>query len=108
MTKRVFLLTGTAVAGLCLAASGQVQQQASTLPEPYATKSVTNGPRVVPRPEGAKLTVPQGFVLEEYATGFKVPRFMLIAPGGEILISDAADGGGVYALTDKTKSFKDP
>ena len=105
MTKSAFLLTGLAVASLSLAVSGQVQQQQATLPEPYATKSVTNGPRVVARPEGAKLTVPAGFQVEEYMSGFKVPRFMLLAPGGEVLISDSADGGGVYALMSKEKKL---
>src|ERR1022692_2436565 len=105
MTKRSILLAGLAAASLSLAVSGQVQQQAATLPAPYTTVSVTNGPRVVERPEGAKLTLPKGFEVEEYMGGFKVPRFMLLAPGGEILISDSADGGGVYALAGKEKKL---
>jgi glucose/arabinose dehydrogenase len=98
MTKSLILL-------LAVCAQGQVQQQAATLPAPFATQSVTNGPRVVERPEGAKLTLPKGFEVEEYMGGFKVPRFMLLAPGGEILISDSADGGGVYALAGKEKKL---
>ena len=84
----------------------QEQQSAAKLPPPFATPSSTNRPKVVPKPEGAQLKLPQGFEIEEYASDFQVPRFMLIGPSGEILLSDAADGGSVYALVDKNKSFK--
>jgi len=88
-------------------ASAQVQQQEAKLPPPYATPSATNQPRVVTRPNGAKLQVPQGFEIEEYATGFNTPRFMLTGPSGEIILSDSADGS-VYVLVDKNKSYKNP
>jgi glucose/arabinose dehydrogenase len=101
--KTILLLA--AIPALMLA---QVQQFEAKLPAPFATPSATNRPHVVPAPDGARLSVPQGFAIEEYATGFKVPRYMIIGPSGEILISDSDDGGGVYALTDKNKSFKDP
>ena len=35
------------------------------LPEPYHTKSAVNPPRIIPRPENAVLTLPEGFVIEE-------------------------------------------
>jgi glucose/arabinose dehydrogenase len=55
---------------------------------------------VIPQPEGAKLSVPKGFQVEIYQEGFKVPRFMLLGPSNEILLSDAARGtaGAVYVL----------
>ena len=68
--------------------------------KPYHTKSVTNPPRVISRPEGAKFTLPQGFVIEEYLAGFNQPRFMALGPQGEILLSDMA-AGIVYAIKDK-------
>ena len=85
----------------------QVQQQEAKLPPPYATPSSTNPPKVVNRPDAAQLQVPHGFEIEEYATGFETPRFMLTAPGGEILVSDSS-AGAVYVLVDKNKSFKNP
>jgi glucose/arabinose dehydrogenase len=103
MIKQVILLSGLATLALGARSTGQVQQNPATLPAPFATESVTNGPRVVARPEGAKLTLPAGFTVEEYMDGFKVPRFMILAPGGEILISDSDDGGAVYALVGKEK-----
>lgn len=95
---------------LFLAASAgfaQVQQQEAKLPPPYATPSSTNQPRVVSRPDGAQLQVPHGFNIEEYATGFNTPRFMLAGPSGEIILSDSSEGS-VYVLVDKNKSYKNP
>src|SRR5882762_2609576 len=77
----------------------QDQQFESKLPPPYATKSATNGPKVVDRPDGAVLHVPDGFKIEEYASGFNRPRFMLAGPSGEILLSDMTNNGAVYVLT---------
>ena len=77
------------------------------LPPPFHTKSSTNRAQVIPRPDGAQLTLPPGFKIEEYATGgFERPRFMLAAPGGEILLSDTVPNGTVFVLTDKKKAFK--
>ena len=46
------------------------------LPPPYATGSSVNGPKLVRRPDDAKLQVPRGFKIEEYATGLQNPRFL--------------------------------
>jgi len=80
----------------------QVQQFDAKLPPPGATPSSVNGPKVVDRPEVAHLQVPQGFAIEEYATGFEEPRYMTFGPSGEILLSDSKKGI-VYVLTDKAK-----
>ena len=37
------------------------------LPAPYATSSSTNRPKVIARPDGAQLRVPQGFNVEVWA-----------------------------------------
>jgi glucose/arabinose dehydrogenase len=70
------------------------------LPPPYATPSVNNGPRVIPKPNDARLNVPPGFQAEVFAEGFSKPRFMTLGPGGEILLADSADkpNGTVYIL----------
>ncbi len=75
------------------------------LPPPYATPSVNNGPRVVPRPNGAALRVPPGFHAEVWAEGFKRPRFMLLGPGSELLVADSASGreGAVYVVKGKDR-----
>src|SRR6266853_3997899 len=108
MTKTTVVLAGIAAITASGLIAWQEQQYATKLPAPFATPSSTNRPRVISRPDGGQLKLPQGFEIEEYATDFQVPRYMLIGPSGEILLSDAADGGSVYALVDKNKSFKDP
>lgn len=62
-----------------------------------------NAPTVVPRPPGAQIKVPAGFSVDEYATGFERPRFMVEGPGGEVLVSDTIPKGSVIALRDGTK-----
>ncbi|MFN7995166.1 MAG: PQQ-dependent sugar dehydrogenase [Bryobacteraceae bacterium] len=62
------------------------------LPPPNATPSSNNGPRVVSKPGDAQLHVPAGFAVNAYAEEFARPRYMLLGPGGELLLSDAAEG----------------
>jgi len=90
---------------LLLAASAIFYAQQKDLPAPFATPTANNRPRVIPQPEGAKLSVPAGFQVEIYQEGFKVPRFMLLGPSNEILLSDAARGtdGAVYVLQGKQR-----
>jgi glucose/arabinose dehydrogenase len=82
-------------------------QQAPQLPAPFATSSATNAPRVVEPPSGATLHVPQGFSVSTWASGFDMPRFMLLAPGGEVLLSDSG-AGIVYAFAGGKPESKKP
>jgi glucose/arabinose dehydrogenase len=91
------ILSGTVIlaAGAAIFYASEVK-----LPPPYATPSANNGPRVIPKPAGARLHVPAGFTVDVYAEGFARPRYMIEGPGGELLLSDAADGpdGTVYVM----------
>jgi len=78
-------------------------QSSQTLPAPYATPSINNGPKIIPRPEGVQVKVPAGFVVEEYAAGFTRPRFMVEGAGGEVLVSDTVANGSVMVLKDGAK-----
>lgn len=89
-------------AALGLAAFGQQPQ----LPAPYHTPSASNAPKVIERPDGARLQVPAGFNVEEFASGFERPRYMIYGRAGEILLSDSPKGGSVYALADRNKDYK--
>ena len=62
------------------------------LPAPYDTPSSANFPKLIPKPEGASLKLPAGFKVETFATGFTGPRAMLLAPNGDILITEANSG----------------
>jgi glucose/arabinose dehydrogenase len=59
------------------------------LPPPYQTESVNNDARVVARPAGAQLRVPAGFKIEQYAAGFRDPRYLLTAPNGDIFVTES-------------------
>src|SRR5713226_5546492 len=39
------------------------------MPKPFESPSVNNGPKLVKRPEGAMPIVPNGFKVEEFASG---------------------------------------
>ena len=70
------------------------------LPPPYQTESVYNRPKVVARPKGAQPQVPPGFKIEEYASGFDDPRFLLTAPNGDIFVTES-DANAIKVLRDK-------
>jgi glucose/arabinose dehydrogenase len=75
----------------------------SDLPAPKIEDNVNNGPKVIPRPEGAKLTMPPGFEIGTYAEGgFTRPRWMALAPNGDVWLADSM-GGKVVVLRDANK-----
>jgi glucose/arabinose dehydrogenase len=59
------------------------------LPPPFQTESVTNDADVVKQPEGAGLSVPSGFEVEQFAAGFSDPRYLLTAPNGDIFVTES-------------------
>jgi glucose/arabinose dehydrogenase len=62
------------------------------LPQPYATKSSYNGPKVVARPESAWPVAPAGFKVQLYATGLDNPRLLRTAPNGDIFLAESDPG----------------
>lgn len=62
------------------------------LPAPYATQSVGNGPRMVPRPTNAWPKAPPGFKVELFANDLKNPRQIRRAPNGDIFVAETAAG----------------
>ncbi len=77
--------------------------QQPKLPPPFHTPSASNPPRVIERPDGARLQAPAGFDVREFATGFERPRYMILGPSGEILLSDSVKLGRVFALADRNR-----
>jgi glucose/arabinose dehydrogenase len=66
--------------------------RADSLPRPYATPSAQNPPQIVKQPADAELHLPLGFKAELFATGFSGPRKMLLAPNGDVIVSDTYAG----------------
>jgi glucose/arabinose dehydrogenase len=76
-----------------LDAPGQLHQiRAGALPAPYATRSSNNHPSVVSMPAGAKLALPAGFRIDTFVTGLEGPRKMLLAPNGDIFVTEIRGG----------------
>ena len=74
--------------------------KASDLPAPKIENEVNNGPRVVARPAGARLTMPPGFEISTFAEGgFTRPRWMALAPNGDVFLADSM-GGKIIVLRD--------
>src|SRR5262249_14565147 len=65
---------------------------ATDLPEPFATKSSSNGPDVVARPDNAWPVTLPGFKVGLYATGLDNPRWMRTAPNGDIFLAEMEPG----------------
>jgi len=62
------------------------------LPEPFASESATNGPKIVPRPEKAWPLAPKGFKVGLFASGLTNPRILRTAPNGDIFLAETSAG----------------
>lgn len=78
----------------CLVAA----EEGVKLPEPFATPSAKNSPKVIPRPATGQLKLPIGFKVEEYLDGIERPRYMALGPSKELLIADTRANGAVWLV----------
>jgi hypothetical protein len=69
----------------------------AALPSPFATPSTRNGPQLTARPANAELALPPGFHIEPFAAHLMGPRKMLVAPNGDIFVSET-NGGRISVL----------
>jgi len=69
------------------------------LPAPYATRSAGNGPRSTKPPAGFLPTVPAGFRVNVFASDLKTPRWLAVAPNGDIFLAETG-AGNVVILRD--------
>jgi glucose/arabinose dehydrogenase len=103
LDRHVAQIIGTALA-LALAMPallpGQVTHgQKPKLPAPFATKSAGNGPDREKPPAGFLPSVPPGFRVNVFAANFKYPRWLTVAPNGDIFLADMG-AGEVVVLRD--------
>src|SRR5258708_27462401 len=66
--------------------------KASDLPRPNATESAANQSKVVPRPADAWPQVPEGFKIDQAATGLEGPRTIVTAPNGDLFAAESNPG----------------
>ncbi len=68
----------------------------SDLPAPVTgadpEKSIGSNVTIVPPPQAALPQVPQGFAVHVFATGFKQPRTLRVAPNGDIFLAESGTG----------------
>jgi glucose/arabinose dehydrogenase len=62
------------------------------LPEPYATHSASNAPKLVERPDNVWPVALPGFKVGLYATGLDNPRTLRTAPNGDIFLTESEAG----------------
>lgn len=87
-------------------ASGHYNITLADLPPPEVQKGPVNFSRVIPRPEGANLTLPQGFEASVFAEGdLKRPRMLALAPNGDIFVAES-EGNRISILRDKDNDGK--
>ena len=72
--------------------------QEPKLPAPFETKSSGNGPNREKPPEGFLPTVPAGFKVNVYVSGVRRPRWLTVAPNGDILLADTTGRGVIMVL----------
>ena len=77
--------------------------QKPKLPAPFATNSAGNGPDKAKPPAGFLPTVPPGFRLNVFAANFKRPRWLTVAPNGDIFLADTG-AGEIVVLRDPQRT----
>src|SRR5215470_3231335 len=92
MWRRIFFLFALSVAVAGNLAAQVTHGQKPKLPAPFETRSAGNGPERENPPEGFLPTVPAGFRVNEYARSFKRPRWLTVAPNGDIFLADTGAG----------------
>jgi glucose/arabinose dehydrogenase len=73
--------------------------QPSSLPKPYATPAVENSSKGITRPSGALPQVPKGFAVSLFADNLADPRWMAVAPNGDVFLTEP-DANKVTILRD--------
>ncbi len=88
------------VGGLLLLASAstvsaevgeRIRLTPADLPAPYATRSVSNSPRVVSRPPDAAPKAPAGFRVSLFRAGLSHPRHLIAAANGDVLLAEPSE-----------------
>lgn len=84
-------------------------EDAVNLPAPFATESVQNFSNVVGWEEGRMPIAPAGFTVSKFADSLDNPRWIYVAPNGDVLVAEAnTESSGVKkikgVISGKTKS----
>jgi len=76
------------------------------LPQPYATKSARNFVKVIGWSGDHKPVAPAGFTVTKFASGLDNPRWIYVAPNGDIFIAESATQRRINSiLTSKSQNL---
>jgi glucose/arabinose dehydrogenase len=64
----------------------------SDMPKPFATPAVENSSKTIPRPDGVVPQVPKGFTASVFADHLDNPRWMAVAPNGDVFLAQPKTG----------------
>jgi glucose/arabinose dehydrogenase len=71
--------------------SQRIQIRVSDLPQPDASQSASRSPQVIDRPADVQLQAPPNFKVEVFAQGLSRPRWLLVAPNGDVFLAESYD-----------------
>lgn len=94
------LLAFMGSAGFAADQPGQhFEVKTSDLPKPYATAAVENSSQGIARPSNAMPQAPKGFAVSLFADNLTNPRWMAVAPNGDVFLSEP-DANRIVILRD--------
>ncbi|HSC18721.1 MAG TPA: PQQ-dependent sugar dehydrogenase [Rhizomicrobium sp.] len=109
MLKRhmLVLLASTVFAAAAVADAPGMKHEirAQDLPKPYATPAVDNSSQTVSRPKGWLPQVPKGFSISVFAGRLSDPRFMALAPNGDVFLAEPSAGKITLLRGGKASTF---
>jgi glucose/arabinose dehydrogenase len=82
--------------------------QKPQLPAPFATPTVGNSPDGDKPPAGFLPKAPSGFKVNVYASGFRRPRWLTVAPNGDIFLAETGAGRVLVLRDTKGTGVADP
>ncbi|HET9216321.1 MAG TPA: sorbosone dehydrogenase family protein [Terriglobia bacterium] len=86
------LLIILVIAMLLMVASLAAQSRSTTngrLPQPHATPSAMNFPKVIGWPQKVTPRAPNGFMVDALATDIESPRWLYVLPNGDLLVAQS-------------------
>lgn len=83
------LITACADSSPKLQNTSQPPEQTDSLPRPYATKSKTNFSKVIGWPPAKTPVAPAGFTVTKFADSLDHPRWIYVAPDGDIFVAES-------------------
>ena len=91
MLKKIFILLFIPVSVITATAQTTVKTAVEnvTLPDPYETPSVTNNSKTIGWSNGKTPVAPAGYSVTKFADGLDHPRWMYVAPNGDIFVAEA-------------------